>query len=78
LEVVALGSVRERWICRSELPVRMYVPPWDEKVRQLMGALWDVSVFRRWEGMVEEEDMVGVLGGRREKKLGRGQVMLHL
>ncbi len=47
------GSVRERWTWRSEEPVRVYVPPREENVMALMGALCEVSVFSRCEGMLE-------------------------
>jgi hypothetical protein len=33
------GTERERWICRSEEPLRMYVPPREENVRAFTGAV---------------------------------------
>jgi hypothetical protein len=44
------ASDRERWICRSDEPVKMYVPPSEEKVMALIGPLCEVSVFTSDEG----------------------------
>lgn len=45
-----VGSLRDRWICRSDDPVRIYVPPSEEKVMALIAPVWEEMVVVRVVG----------------------------